>query len=120
MSLLIGGAVRRQLEGVYDLPALGRRPVAGGPGHVADIASFEAIQPGFAGVDVVVHLAATVSATAGLHDLLLPNVVGTYNVFEAGRRPGLHRVIFASLGAVVTGYERECPTACSSPAATRT
>ena len=41
---------------------------------------------------------------------MLPhNVVGTYNVFEASRRAGVRRVIFASSGAAVSGCERESP-----------
>ena len=109
ISGLIGGVVRRQLGGAYDLRALGRRPVAGVSSHVADVASLEAIQPGFAGVDTVVHLAATVDGGAGLHELLGPNIVGAYNVLEAARRAGVRRVVLASSGAVVAGYEREPP-----------
>ncbi len=109
MSGLIGGVVRRHLEDAYDLRALGRRPVAGVKSHVADIASLEAIQPAFAGVDVVVHLAANVSGSAKLDALLGPNIVGAYNVLEAGRRTGVRRVVLASSGAVVAGYERQPP-----------
>ena len=109
MSGLIGGVARRQLEGAYDLRALGRRAVAGVPTHVADIASLEAIAPAFAGVDVVVHLAAAVGQVTTLDGLLAPNIVGTYNVFEAARRAGVRRVVFASSGAVVSGYERDEP-----------
>ena len=109
MSGLIGGVVRRPLEDAYDLRALGRRPVAGVGSHVADVASLQAIQPAFAGVDVVVHLAATVDGSAGLDELLGPNIVGAYNVLEAARRAGVRRVVLASSGAVVAGYEREPP-----------
>jgi nucleoside-diphosphate-sugar epimerase len=37
------------------------------------------------------------------------NITGTYNVFEAARRAGVHRVIFASSGNTVTALEREMP-----------
>jgi len=37
------------------------------------------------------------------------NVVGTHHVFEAARLAGVKRVIFASSGATVSGWEREPP-----------
>ena len=41
---------------------------------------------------------------------MLPNnVVGTYNVFEASRQAGVRRVVYASSGSVVSGWEREEP-----------
>jgi nucleoside-diphosphate-sugar epimerase len=43
--------------------------------------------------------------------MLRDNVVGTYNVFEAARRAGVKRVIYASSGATVSGIERDEPYA---------
>jgi len=37
--------------------------------------------------------------------------VGTYNVFEAARRAGVRRVIYASSGATVSDWERDEPYA---------
>ena len=109
MSGLIGGALRKHLDGRYALRALNRTRVAGVPCHQADIADLEAIQPAFAGIDVVVHLAALAGSPATLDELLGPNIVGTYNVFEAARRAGVKRVVFASSGATVSSYERDEP-----------
>jgi nucleoside-diphosphate-sugar epimerase len=39
------------------------------------------------------------------------NVVGTYNVFEAARRAGVKRVVYASSGATVSNIERDEPYA---------
>jgi len=109
MSGLIGGALRRHLDpAAYALRSLSRRPVDGVPSHRADIADLEAIQPAFAGVDAVVHLAAEVG-NPPFEAVLRTNVVGTYNVFEAARRAGVSRVIFASSGAVISGWERAEP-----------
>ena len=109
MSGLIGGAMRRHLApGVYELRSLSRRAVDGVRSHQADIADLEAIQPAFAGVDAVVHLAAAVGEPS-FDVALRTNVVGTYNVFEAARRGGVKRVIFASSGATVSAWEREEP-----------
>ena len=88
MSGLIGGIVRERLEGTYTLSALNRRPVEGIECYQADIADLDAIQPAFEGVDVVVHLAANAQGGATWEDLLNPNIIGTYNVFEASRRAG--------------------------------
>src|SRR2546430_12721938 len=109
MSGLIGGAVRKHLAGRYELRALNRRAVEGVPCHQADVADLDAIQPAFDGVHAVVHLAASVGTRAPFDEILRANVVGTYNVFEASRRAGVRRVVYASSGATVSGYEREMP-----------
>jgi nucleoside-diphosphate-sugar epimerase len=114
MSGLIGEAVRRRLEGRWALRALNRRPVPGVECHQADIADLEAIAPAFREVDAVVHLAANVATDQDRgrwEAVLRDNVVGTYNVFEAARRAGVRRVIYASSGATVSGIERDEPYA---------
>ena len=111
MSGLIGGALRRRLEGRYALSALNRRPVPGVPTRQADIADLAAIEPAFADVDVVVHLAAVARGDAPWEEVLRDNVIGTYNVFEAARRAGVRRIVYASSGATVSGVERDAPYA---------
>ena len=108
LSGVIGGAVLKHLREKYELSALNRREVAGVPCHRADISDLEAIRSAFDGKDAVVHLAA-VLGNASWEDTLRTNLVGTYNVFEASKHAGVKRVIFASSGAVQTGYEREYP-----------
>src|SRR5262245_13374427 len=109
MSGLIGGALRRHLEGKYELSALNRRPIPGVACHEADIADLDAIAPAFKGVDTVVHLAARTGTSEVFEELLQANVVGTYNVFEAARRAGVSRVVYASSGATVSAWERDPP-----------
>ena len=109
MSGLIGQVVRRQLEPKYNLTALNRGPLEGVECHQADIADLAAIEPAFEGQDVVVHLLARVATDASWEDLLPANVVGTHNVFEAARRAGVKRIVFASSGATISGCEREDP-----------
>jgi nucleoside-diphosphate-sugar epimerase len=111
MSGLIGGAVRRRLEGRVALRALNRGVVEGVETHRADIADLEAIGPAFRDVDTVVHLAANVETNPAIEIIVRDNVVGTYNVFEAARRAGVRRVIYASSGAIVSEWEREEPYA---------
>jgi nucleoside-diphosphate-sugar epimerase len=109
MSGLIGTALRRHLDPArYELRSLSRRAVPGVPSHQADIGDLDAIQPAFAGVDMVVHLAAAVGEPS-FEALLHSNVIGTYNVFEAARRAKVSRVIFASSGATISAWERDEP-----------
>ena len=108
MSGLIGSVVRRHLQDTCELSALNRSDVPGFECHRADIVNLEAIQPAFAGKDVVVHLAA--HSGEAPWDVMLPhNVIGTYNVLEASRRAGVQRVIIASSGSTVSGWEKEDP-----------
>lgn len=111
MSGLIGSAVREMLGEKYDFSALNRSDVTGVPCHRADIADLDAIQPAFAGQETVVHLAAIARVDATWEEILRHNVIGTYNVFEAARRAGVKRIVYASSGATVSGYEREMPYA---------
>jgi nucleoside-diphosphate-sugar epimerase len=109
LSGLIGGALRKHVDGKYALRALNRRPVAGVPTHQADLGDLAGIQPAFADVDTVVHLAAAAGDHHAPDVIMRSNVVGTLHVFEASRLAGARRVIFASTGAVVSGWEREAP-----------
>jgi NAD+ dependent glucose-6-phosphate dehydrogenase len=109
MSGLIGGVVRRELQSNYTLTALNRSEVAGVPTHRADIADFDAIRPAFDGQDVVIHLAANASGSASWSEILQANIVGNHNVYEAARQAAVQRVIFASSGTVVAGWENDFP-----------
>ena len=109
LSGLIGGALRKHLGTAYALRGLNRRPVPGVECHLADLADLSAIEPAFKDIDTVVHLGAAAGDEKTPDDLLRSNVIGTYNVFEAARRAGVARVVFASTGATVAGWEREPP-----------
>ena len=110
MSGLIGGLLKDHLQqaGGYELAALNRRRVEGVTNFQADIADLEAIKPAFEGQDVVVHLAAYLGGQdwEGQH---AGNVLGTYNVYEAARLAGVKRVVFASSGMAIRGFQRVPP-----------
>ena len=108
MSGLIGGVVKEQLADKYELSALNRSGVAGVKCYQADISDLDAIRPAFTGQDVVVHLAAKAGEYAW-EELQAVNVAGTYNVFEAACEAGVKRVIYASSGATIAGWEKEEP-----------
>lgn len=76
--------------------------------HKADIRSKE-MYPLFEGVDVVFHLAAKNSLPDCQRDpveTMDVNVVGTANVFEAARRAGVRKVVYAQSSAVEESDER--------------
>lgn len=103
---LIGTAVRRELGERFELRALTYRP-ADFPSFVGDIRHLDEILPAFAGVDAVVHLAASASERSSWEEVLGNNIVGTRNVFEAAHRSGVGRVVFASSNHAVGVYEQE-------------
>lgn len=109
MSGLIGKAIRKELEGDYELRALNRSPVEDIECVQADVSDFDAIRPAFDGVDQVVHMAAIAQGNPEWDKLLPFNVIGTYNVFEAARQAGVQRVISASSGSVISGNESVDP-----------
>lgn len=107
---LVGRCLRRELAGRYPRLVLLDRDDAGpaGPAEVIvrmDIADLGGLRAAFTDVDVVIHLAG-IPDEAPFDDLLMANFVGTRNVFEAARRTGVGRVIFASTNHVVGFYER--------------
>ena len=56
----------------------------------------------------MVHLAAYLGSD-DWEGQLAGNVIGTYNVFEAARLAGVQRVVFASSGNAVRGFEQVAP-----------
>jgi uronate dehydrogenase len=73
-------------------------PTPAGPGEesvTASVTDMAALTEAFAGVDSVIHLGGipTEDAWAPILDV---NINGTYTVFEAARRAGVPRVVFAS------------------------
>jgi NAD+ dependent glucose-6-phosphate dehydrogenase len=115
----VGAGIRPALEQRYQLSTLSRSGVAGIPPEKnfrADISNLEAITPAFEGIDSVVHLAAYggINSPLGMVDapweeIVRNNIEGTRNVFEASSRAGVRRIVFASSGATVGGYQKDPP-----------
>ena len=61
----------------------------------ADLASYDAIHPLLEGADMVIHFGAIVDEKP-FEELLGPNFVGSYNVWEAGYQQGVRRIVYAS------------------------
>ena len=109
MSGLIGGALRKALEAEHELTAFNRSQVQGVRNVNADLSDFDALVRAAEGQDVVVHLAAKAGENYTWEELRDTNVEGTRHVFEAASQAGVPRVVFASSGATVAGYERDEP-----------
>lgn len=107
----IGTYLRQTLKGVYptlrlsDIAPLGEA----GPGEEidkTDITDFDACLKMCAGVDGIVHLGGQ-SVEADWPTILQLNLIGLYNVLEAGRRGGIKRFIFATSNHAVGMYRRD-------------
>ena len=82
-----------------------------------DITDLERYEAACRGINTVVHLAADRRDDAPWESLLPENVVGAYHAFEAARRAGCQRVIFASSVHAVGGYSRGVVIKTDMPAA---
>ncbi len=90
----IGSALCERLPGFgWDVRAFDRRPVPGG--IVGDLLSAADLDAAAAGADAIVHLAGqpTEAPWPVVRD---GNIEGTFQLFEAARRNGVTRVVYAS------------------------
>lgn len=107
----IGRTLRAHLRGRYALLRLtdiAPQESAGAGEEVAtvDIRDMAALERSMQGIDCVIHLAGMPEEDAW--DRILPlNIEGCYNVFEAARRQGVRRMVFASSNHAVGFHRRE-------------
>ncbi len=106
---LIGQIVYNDLKRDHEISGLARRPMEGVRHFRGSIDNLEAILPAFEGQDYVVHMAADPSQHAPWDSVLPNNLIGTYNVYEASKRMGVKRVVFASSNHATGMYERDHP-----------
>jgi uronate dehydrogenase len=106
----IGGRLRKLLARVYpelrisDVVEI--KDVGSGERFVkTDLADMAAVEKMLDGVEGVIHLGA-VSVERPWEEILPANIIGGYNLFEAARRKGVKRVVFASSNHVVGFYRR--------------
>lgn len=71
----------------------------------ADLADLAAVENAVDGIDGVVHLGGF-SVEGPWETILQANIIGTYNLFEAARRHGVKRVVFASSNHTIGFYPR--------------
>jgi uronate dehydrogenase len=105
----IGSRLRRLLPPLYDLVLTDLNA----PGDLtdsetfipADLADPAALERVLSGVEGVIHLGG-MSVEAPWQTILQSNIIGTYNLFEAARKQGARRIVFASSNHVVGFYPR--------------
>jgi uronate dehydrogenase len=108
----IGSSLREGLrQGLDELRLSDREhvePAAGTPETfvLADLVDSSAVAKAVDGVEAVVHLGGRPDE-ARFDDLLGPNIQGTFNVFEAARRTGVRRIIYASSNHATGFYRTE-------------
>jgi uronate dehydrogenase len=61
----------------------------------ADVAKFDEVHPILEGADMVVHFGAIVDERP-FEEMLGPNFVGSYNIWESGFQHGVRRIVYAS------------------------
>jgi uronate dehydrogenase len=72
---------------------------------ICDLASRDAVVQLVQGVDAIAHFGG-ISVETRFDDILQSNIVGTYNLYEAARRHGVKRVVFASSNHVIGFYRQ--------------
>jgi uronate dehydrogenase len=107
----IGDVLRKGLRGSYPLMRLLDIAPLGSVEQgeelcTADIRDIAALEKAMAGIDCVTHLAG-VPEEAEWETVLALNIEGCFNVFEAARRQGVKRAIFASSNHAVGFHRRE-------------
>jgi uronate dehydrogenase len=70
----------------------------------ADLSHLDEVETAARGVDAIVHLGGA-SVERAWDEIVSCNIVGSYNLFEAARRQGVQRVVFASSNQVL-GFHR--------------
>jgi uronate dehydrogenase len=106
---MIGKQLQHYLRDRYRLRLLYHRtvlPVVGDDDvMIGDVTDFPTVERAVAGVDAIVHLAGDPKVDATFESTFQNNILGTYNVYEAAKRHGNPRVIFASTNHVAGWYE---------------
>ena len=105
----VGEILRTHWGDRYPLRLGDIRPLDDCAGHeeyaALDITSYEQMLEACSGIDTVVHLAADPNPNAEFYSSLLPrNITGTYNAFHAAHKAGCRRLVFASSGQAILGY----------------
>ncbi len=106
----IGGRLRKLLKPVYPELRLSdiKKPADLGndePFIAADLARIEEVEKAVEGIEGIIHLGGF-SVEGPWETILQSNIVGCYNLFEAARRKGVERVVFASSNHAVGFYPR--------------
>ena len=109
----LGQALRERLKANCDVLRLSDRVAFSEVGAdeemvLADLSDADAVSAMVQGVDAIIHLGG-VSVEGPFGPILQANILGVYNLYEAARKHGVKRVVFASSNHV-TGFYRQSET----------
>lgn len=107
----IGSVVRHGIAGQYEhVRLMDIKPLNDLRGDesaiVADLLDCDRLDEAVSGMDTIVHLAG-VPREAEWAKILPNNIAGTYNLFEAARKAGVRRIVFASSNHVIGFYRAD-------------
>ena len=109
----LGKALRDRLKANCDVLRLSDKSGMGPaqPGEeivLADLANAAEVDAMVAGCDAIVHLGG-ISVEAPFEAILQANILGVYHLYEAARKHGVKRIVFASSNHV-TGFYKQSET----------
>lgn len=107
----IGSRLRRMLKPIYSDLILSdlKPPVDLQPDETfiaADLSRADEVEKAMQGVDGVIHLGGY-SVEGPWETILNANIIGAYNLFEAARKAGTRRIVFASSNHVMGFHPRK-------------
>lgn len=106
---MIGKQLQHYLRDRYRLRLMYHRTVLPSVGDdevvIGDVTDLPTVEKAVEGVDAIVHLAGDPKVDATFESTFQNNILGTYNVYEAAKRHGKPRVVFASTNHVAGWYE---------------
>ena len=106
----VGRVLREGLKDRYRLRLHDRAPLSATAGEeifVGDVTQLYHMVEVVDGIEAIVHLGGNPNLGAPWDAVLEANIRGTYTVFEAARRSGVKRIVFASTNHVTGFYEQE-------------
>ena len=107
----IGSSLAELLKDRYDLRLQYHRRVPEQPPVpdfvIADLRDAEQMRQVCEGIDAIVHMAGDPSTRASWESVRDNNIDGTYTLYEAARRAGVPKIVFASTNHVMGMYDRD-------------
>ncbi len=115
----IGSIVRHGIAGQYEhVRLMDIKPIDDARHDesvvVADLLDCDRLEEAVSGMDSIVHLAG-VPREAEWAKILPNNIAGTYNLFEAARKAGARRIVFASSNHVIGFYRADVEVDARAP-----
>jgi uronate dehydrogenase len=109
----LGKVLRDPLKGLCEVLRLSDRLDVGPAGEgeevmAVDLADAAAVETMVKGVDAIIHMGG-ISLEGPFAPILQANILGAYNLYEAARKQGVKRILFASSNHV-TGFYRQSET----------